>query len=157
MGRPSAFVTELQLVTRRTDAGTDPRHAGRVLTSEETAIVNARTADRPSFLRPLWRLDSAHAWSLSLFVLAVLAATRYYAVLGPPQARILFLVHCLAMWALPFILLAPQGRCQIGLRKPNHVASAIETAVTHPTTSYTLLFLCVCKPLYQEARDLGQR
>jgi membrane protease YdiL (CAAX protease family) len=55
-------------------------------------------------------------WLFSLLLLALLAAIRYYAVFGPPQARVLFLLHCLAMWALPFIFLTAQGRREIGLR-----------------------------------------
>ena len=83
-----------------------------------------------SFLRPVWsripftRITVA-PWLLSLLVLAVLAAARYYAVLGPPQARILFPLHCLVMWALPFILLTGHGRRQIGLRKQGNTASAL--------------------------------
>jgi membrane protease YdiL (CAAX protease family) len=64
-------------------------------------------------------------WQLSLVVLAVLAVARYYAVLGPPQVRILFLLHVLFMWALPFIFLTAQGRHQIGLRKQGNSASAL--------------------------------
>jgi membrane protease YdiL (CAAX protease family) len=64
-------------------------------------------------------------WVLSLVVLAILAASRYYAVLGPSHARILFLLHCLVMWALPFIFLTSQGRREIGLRKQGNTAPAM--------------------------------
>jgi membrane protease YdiL (CAAX protease family) len=50
---------------------------------------------------------------------------RYYAVFGPPQARILFLLHILIMWALPFIFLTAHGRHQIGLRKQGNSASVL--------------------------------
>jgi membrane protease YdiL (CAAX protease family) len=58
-------------------------------------------------------------------VLVLLAAMRFYAVFGPPQARILFLIHFLAMWALPFIVLTAQGRREIGLRKQGNSLAAL--------------------------------
>jgi hypothetical protein len=54
-------------------------------------------------------------WLLSLLVLAVLAAARFYSAYGPPQASILFLLHVLVMWTLPFLFLTRQGRRDIGL------------------------------------------
>jgi len=56
-------------------------------------------------------------WLLSLLVLGLLAATRFYSAFGPPQARILFVLHVLVMWMLPFLFLTRQGRRDIGLRK----------------------------------------
>jgi hypothetical protein len=92
--------------------------------------MNPDASDHSSFLRPIWsRIPwmgiSVPPWLFSLLVLAVLAAARYYAVFGPPRARILFLVHCLAMWALPFVVLSAQGRREIGLRKQGNTASAL--------------------------------
>jgi membrane protease YdiL (CAAX protease family) len=87
--------------------------------------MNPEAPDRSTFLRPIWRRIPIAPWQISLLVLAVLAAARYYAVLGPPQARILFLRHILVMWALPFIFLTAQGRRQIGLRKQGNSASAL--------------------------------
>jgi membrane protease YdiL (CAAX protease family) len=72
-----------------------------------------------------WSRFTVAPWLLSLGVLAILAAARYYAVLGPPRARILFLLHCLVMWALPFILLTPLGRRKIGLSKKGNTAPAL--------------------------------
>jgi hypothetical protein len=81
------------------------------------------------FLRPvLCRIPGTRiamaSWQISLLVLAILAALRYDAVLGPPQARILFLVHCLIMWAIPLIL-TPQGRREIGLPKQGNTVPAM--------------------------------
>jgi len=92
--------------------------------------VSPKAPNQPSFLRPSlsrvpWSRFTVPPWLLSLGVLAILAAARYYAVLGPPQARILFLIHCLVMWALPFILLTPKGRGEIGLRKQGNTGSAL--------------------------------
>jgi membrane protease YdiL (CAAX protease family) len=58
-------------------------------------------------------------------VLALLTAIRFYAVFGPPWARILFLIHFLAMWSLPFLVLTAQGRRDIGLRKQGNSLSAL--------------------------------
>jgi membrane protease YdiL (CAAX protease family) len=68
-----------------------------------------------TFLRPMWGWANGAVWLLALAVLAVLAALRGAATLGPPSARPLFLVHVLLMWALPFLFLTRQGRREIGL------------------------------------------
>lgn len=80
--------------------------------------MNCDAPESAGFLRPVWSRIPVPAWLLSLLVLFFLAAARFYAVFGPPSARILFLLHCLAMWALPFIFLTASGRQQIGLRRP---------------------------------------
>jgi hypothetical protein len=72
----------------------------------------------PNLLRSFWGCLGIAPWSLSLLVFAVLAAARFCAAFGPPQLRFLFLLHVLAMWALPWIFLNAQGRCGIGLCKP---------------------------------------
>ena len=56
-------------------------------------------------------------------MLAVLAAARFYSAFGPQQAGILFLLHILVMWTLPFLFLTRQGRREIGLRKQGNSAS----------------------------------
>jgi membrane protease YdiL (CAAX protease family) len=75
------------------------------------------------FLRPTWSRIFGAPWTVSLLVLAILAAVRYFAVLGPPWARILFLVHCLVMWALPFVFLTSQGRREMGLVRRGNTRS----------------------------------
>ena len=77
--------------------------------------MSPEASDRCSFLRPLWKRLALPPWLLSLLVLAVLAAARFYSAFGPPRARILFLVHVLVMWTLPFLFLTRQGRREIGL------------------------------------------
>ncbi len=79
--------------------------------------MNAGVPDQDSLLRAPWNRIPVAPWLFSLLVLALLSGLRYYSVLGPPRARVLFLVHCLAMWALPFLVLTAQGRREIGLRK----------------------------------------
>jgi membrane protease YdiL (CAAX protease family) len=79
--------------------------------------MNAESPRQSSFLCAPWNRIPIAPWLFSLLVLAILTAARFYAVFGPPQARILFLIHFLAMWALPFIVLTAQGRREIGLRK----------------------------------------
>src|SRR5208283_723793 len=74
-------------------------------------------SDTFCFLRPFWNRLAIPPWLLSLLVLAILAAARFYSAFGPPQARILFLLHILVMWMLPFLFLTRQGRRDIGLRR----------------------------------------
>jgi hypothetical protein len=85
--------------------------------------MNAESPRQTSFLCAPWSRIRIAPWLFSLMVLALLAAMRYYAVFGPPRVRILFLLHCLAMWALPFIVLTAQGRREIGLRRQGNAAS----------------------------------
>jgi len=77
--------------------------------------MSPEASDTSSFLRPFWNRLAIPPWLLSLLLLAVLAAARFYSAFGPPQARILFLVHVLVMWTLPFLFLTRQGRREIGL------------------------------------------
>jgi hypothetical protein len=91
-------------------------------------------------------------WVLSLGVLAILAALRYYAVLGPSRARILFLIHCLAMWALPFIFLTSRGRREIGLRKRGNTAPAIAFSAL-AGASCGLAFYAIGMTLYGASPD----
>jgi hypothetical protein len=69
------------------------------------------------FLRPFWNRLAIPPWLLSLLVLTVLAAARFYSAFGPPQASILFLLHILVMWTLPFLFLSRPGRRDIGLQR----------------------------------------
>lgn len=78
-------------------------------------LVSPEASESSSFLRPFWIRLAMPPWLLSLLVLGVLAAARFYSAFGPPQARILFLVHVLVMWTLPFLFLTRQGRREIGL------------------------------------------
>jgi membrane protease YdiL (CAAX protease family) len=109
-----------------------PRTHDRLNIEFQTArpgIMNREAPESSGFLRPIWSCTSIPPWLLSLCVLAVLAAGRYYGAFGPPQARVLFLLHILVMWALPFIFLTPQGRSQIGLRKPANPTSTLTICV----------------------------
>ncbi|HME57959.1 MAG TPA: CPBP family intramembrane glutamic endopeptidase [Terracidiphilus sp.] len=85
--------------------------------------MNAESPRQSSFLCAPWSRIPIAPWLFSLLLLALLAAMRFYAVFGPPQARILFLIHFLVMWALPFIVLTAQGRREIGLRRQGNTAS----------------------------------
>jgi hypothetical protein len=87
--------------------------------------MNSDAALRPDFLRPIWGRILGAPWIASLAMLAVLAAARFYSAFGPPSANILFPLHCLVMWALPFILLTPAGWRRIGLAGQGNSASAL--------------------------------
>jgi len=80
------------------------------------------------FLRPFFSRLPVAPWILFLVLFAVLAAMRYYAVLGPEPARPLFLVQILILLALPAIFLTPQGRQAIGLCKPRRMLPALALA-----------------------------
>ncbi len=87
--------------------------------------MSREASDTSSFLRPFWSRLVIPPWLLSLLVLAVLAAARFYSAFGPPQASILFLLHVLVMWTLPFLFLTRQGRRDIGLRRQGKTQVAL--------------------------------
>jgi len=114
--------------------------------------MNQDTPDPSHFLRPAWRRSIGPPWIVSLLILAILASVRYYAVLGPPRARILFLAHALVMWALPFIFLTPQGRRDIGLRKPRNTPSALAWSAL-AGAACGLAFFAIGMVLYGNSAD----
>lgn len=75
-------------------------------------------------------IDVKAGWRAAPFGIAgitlafVLASTvaRAAAMFGPASWRALFMVTCLAMAALPWVLLSRTGRRQIGLQRPRHPA-----------------------------------
>src|SRR5439155_20945152 len=77
-----------------------------------------------AFIRPFWGRALGAPWCASVLVLVLLTCARAYAMLGPPSARPLFLLQFLAMWTLPFVLLTPAGRREIGLRKSGNTVAA---------------------------------
>jgi hypothetical protein len=82
--------------------------------------MNSKTPFSPGqsdFLKPFWTRFAGPPWLVSLLVLVILAALRFAAVFGPPIAEVLFFLQFVLAWALPFILLTPAGRRQIGLRE----------------------------------------
>lgn len=81
--------------------------------------------DNSAFLRPCWGRFRIAPWILSLLVFTFLAAARFYAVLGPPQVRILFLLQVIVMWALPWIFLTARGRHEIGIARPRKPLTAL--------------------------------
>jgi uncharacterized protein len=97
----------------------------RIPPPEGRRFMNAEAPDSISFLSAPWNRIPIAPWLFSLLVLLVLATLRFFAVFGPPQARIFFLIHFLAMWALPFPVLSAQGRREIGLRKQGNSPSAL--------------------------------
>jgi hypothetical protein len=72
--------------------------------------MNPEATDCSGLVRPFWSRIRVSPWVFSLSVPVVSAAARYRAVLGPPPARILFPLHILATWALPFIFLTASAR-----------------------------------------------
>jgi len=104
--------------------------------------MNIRAPESSGFLRPIWKRAFGSPWVLSLVALALLATVRYLAVFGPPTVRILFPLHCLVMWALPFIFLTVQGRRQIGLRRPVRIISSfVLSAIVGAVSGLAIYFI----------------
>lgn len=81
----------------------------------DPAVESVRQTDI-GFLWPLWDRTIGAPWLASMLVLVILVGARFYSTLGPPTVRFRFMLHCLVIWALPFILLTVQCRREIGLR-----------------------------------------
>jgi hypothetical protein len=110
---------------------------------------SVRQADT-GFLRPFWNRTIGLPWLASALVLVILASARFYATLGPPTIRFLFLLQCLVMWALPFILLTGQGRQEIGLRKQGNTVAAMAWSALAGAGSALMVFT-VGMALYGES------
>jgi membrane protease YdiL (CAAX protease family) len=89
----------------------------------------------------MWRRTALPPWLFSLLVLVSLAAARFYAVFGPVSVRILFPLHCFAMWALPFIFLTMRGRQQICLRRPAHLLSSLSVSAAIGAACGSVVFV----------------
>lgn len=68
-----------------------------------------------ALLKPIWMELLGPPWLVSLVVLVLLAAVRFFAILSPFELQELYFLQTVAMWALPFLLLTREGRRQIGL------------------------------------------
>lgn len=102
-------------------------------------------------LRPALRDRALGIGALALLLSVVFVAMRAYSALGPPAARPLIALMCVAMGALPWILLSPHGRYQIGLRQSRNgawYAAALAFAITVASLCFGLGFL-----LYGQAPD----
>ena len=66
-----------------------------------------------------WRALPFGIGMLSLLLFALFLGLRGVSMLGPAMMRPLFLLMCVAMIALPWLLLTPHGRYQIGLKRPS--------------------------------------
>ncbi|MES2317152.1 MAG: type II CAAX endopeptidase family protein [Pseudomonadota bacterium] len=69
-------------------------------------------------LKPGLRGRSLGIGALALILCMLFVGVRAFAMLGPTSARGLFLLMCVAMIALPWVLLSPHGRYQMGLKAP---------------------------------------
>ena len=95
-------------------------------------------------LKPALRGRSLGVGTLALILCALFVAVRAFAMLGPTSARALFLLMCAAMIALPWILLSPHGRYQMGLKAPTdaaYFAAALGVGVAGGALCFALGFL----------------
>ena len=69
-------------------------------------------------IKPGWRALPCGIGTLTIIVFTGLLALRAASMLGPSALRPLFIVMCLLMVAVPWLLLSARGRGQIGLRRP---------------------------------------
>lgn len=89
------------------------RHAYTCL-NYENCNINMKSID----LKPALRGRLLGIGTLALLLSAVFLGMRAYSTLGPPAARGLIALMCIAMAVLPWLVLSPHGRYQIGLKQP---------------------------------------
>src|SRR5271165_534853 len=75
----------------------------------------ALASTEPAFQKPIWNSLFGPPWLASMFILAVVASIRFFAILSPYPLQELFFLQTVAMWALPFLFLTAGGRREIGL------------------------------------------
>jgi membrane protease YdiL (CAAX protease family) len=73
-------------------------------------------------VKPFWRAGPFGLAGLTLVFVLASSAGRAAAMFGPASWRALFVVVCLAMTALPWLVLGRAGRRQIGLQRARHRA-----------------------------------
>ena len=138
-------------------AGSAGRSNSRLDNSEGHAytVVNYKIATlmKNIDLRPALRDSALGIGTLALLLSVIFLAMRAYGTMGPPAARALMALMCLAMAALPWVLLSAHGRDQIGLRRPRDgawsaAAIGVSFGVTMATLSFALGYL-----LYGQASD----
>jgi membrane protease YdiL (CAAX protease family) len=69
-------------------------------------------------VKPFWRALPFGIAGLTLAFVLASSAGRAAAMFGPANWRALFMVICIAMAALPWLVLGREGRRQIGLQRP---------------------------------------
>ena len=110
------------------------------------------TEAESSFLKPLWSSLLGPPWLVSLLVLAILAAVRFFAILSPYPLQELFFLQTVAMWALPFLFLTATGRREIGLTERGMtLASMLLSAVAGAACG--LVFFVLGMEIYGNSPD----
>ena len=71
-------------------------------------------------VKPGWRAAPFGIAGVTLVFVLASTASRAAAMFGPPSWRALFMVTCIAMAALPWLVLSRIGRRQVGLQRPRH-------------------------------------
>jgi hypothetical protein len=90
-------------------------------------------------VKPLWRALPFGIAGLTLVFVVASSAGRAAAMFGPAGWRALFMVICIAMAALPWLVLSEAGRRQIGLQRPRNmlwVASGLVLGALAATFCY---------------------
>lgn len=69
-----------------------------------------------------WRAAPFGIYGVTLVFVLASTAARVVAMFGPGAWRGIFLLVCIAMAALPWVVLSRTGRRQVGLQRPRHLA-----------------------------------
>ncbi|QYF95233.1 CPBP family intramembrane metalloprotease [Massilia sp. PAMC28688] len=100
----------------------------------------AAPATAPLF-RPGLALPAGALLGVAIGLGLVLTLVRAFAMLGPPAYRGLFLIHCIPMALLPWLLLNKDGRQQVGLkrsRRPREYPLAIALGLLASAAAFLL-------------------
>jgi membrane protease YdiL (CAAX protease family) len=110
----------------------------------------ASISPRPALLKPFWLAFLGPAWVVSLLFYAFIAFVRFFAFFSPYELQEVFFLQTVAMWALPFLFLTPDGRIEIGLSgrrlaPPTLLLSALAGGAC------ALAFFCIGMAIYGDS------
>lgn len=91
-------------------------------------------------VKPAWRALPMGIGGLSFLLCVIFLVLRSLSMFGPAGLRILFPLMCLGMMFLPWLMLSPHGRYQIGLKLPER-ASHMLVGMLVGATAALLCFL----------------
>jgi membrane protease YdiL (CAAX protease family) len=95
-------------------------------------------------IKPALRGRSIGIGTLALLLSMLFLALRAFSAIGTPAMRGLIVLMCVAMIALPWLLLSPHGRYQIGLKFPTSGAwfgAALATGVAAGSLCFVIGYL----------------
>lgn len=114
----------------------------------QAASVSAQS----DFLKPLWRSLLAPPWLISLLILLLIAAIRFFVFFSPWPLQELFFAQTVFLWAVPFLFLTANGRREIGLSEKGVTPSSMLLSIL-AGAACGLIFFALGMAIYGHSPD----